>query len=135
MALTPIPDFVWDAKDEADLLKRAEATFRPAAPLFDRSSDPAVPASEPPTAGTAAEAPASPAEPTAVPSDSPTSTTESERGAYSVVKARPPSVSGSIPETAPASHQRVFWLGMALGALAGAAAGALGLAAAAGLLG
>ncbi|MGF1511722.1 MAG: serine/threonine protein kinase [Myxococcota bacterium] len=127
MALTPIPDFVWDAKDDEDLLRRAQATFRQGPSLVER-----VPA-EP--SGQSPEAPA----PRAVQDGASEAETEPQRaggaspaGAYSMVRARD---SESEEVTSAMPSQSPFWVGMALGGLAGAAAGAVGTAFLAGLLG
>lgn len=152
MALTPVPDFVWEAKSEQELLSKAAEAYPTAPPMFQTPEPPdgRVEAPEPrPTNPPAAAAPSEPAEGTS--SEDIAALRMAARkppsGSYAMVNAprapttpaagsevSPPRTAPSArdpwPTPAPASGSRApnprsgFWLGLGLGALAGASAGA-----------
>ncbi|NJK88820.1 MAG: hypothetical protein HC923_05065 [Myxococcales bacterium] len=144
MALTPIPDFVWDSKNDRDLLDRAEIEYRTAPPLRT-SEEPARAPSRPPAA--------TPSRDPSVDVDYLRQATKKPTATYAVVNARPDAGYGrpagseaattsgafdggtTLTQTRPmesAEHPPaettdpgglVFWAGLGLGLLAGAGLG------------
>lgn len=137
MALTPIPDFVWEAKSEEELLSKAAQAYPTAPPLF---STPAV--AEDVVSGPTSSPTSRPVEPArSAPVDDTTSedmaalraaARKPRSGSYAVVNAPRSATAAESARArseqeqpaAAASGRPGFWMGMALGALAGASAGA-----------
>jgi len=133
MALTPIPDFVWDAKDENELLNRARDAFKETKPLVETRPSPARAAAAPaPTFANEAGTPSI---------ELPEPPPRAQGGEYSVVRNRPTTPPASVPTSAPTAAPvsapagqpaveptpggESFWMGLGLGVVAGAGAGAV----------
>lgn len=147
-AMTPIPDFVWEAKNDDEILAKAEQVYglddvvREPTPLFGGSPEP--PRAPPPKAGpvfgspsaapvaAAPEAPA-PEAPAPVRADAPEPLDLSEASLSPAERAEaahaPPAPTPSAPKIVrvpePAQTRGQFWMGLLIGLAVGVALGYL----------